>query len=343
MDSYNKISIFAENATESETQQSSNQIGYFYPDTTWAGSAERLNGAFEGIAYSINYNTAIRQATFMSAVLAEVMAKRNAESGAYTEMAANGIGTTFNSNVEQTLDKHAENIAKIFDSTNFLMNGEVTTAKINNKAVTTAKVNDYAITYQQLGNVLGTKTASVNGITITLSQTSNQGQISIGISGNSVTNSDKVKIQTSTSKVYLGGSTSTSGYQNQYVNSSIYMQSGTLYTTNAVASGYVQADSFNATSDIRKKYDIYPVDHNSIKKLVEETQIQHFKYRDSEKDYIGIIAQDVLNNLNNSINNFKIAELAQDGYYTVSESKLVYVLWDYIQQLEKRVKELENK
>lgn len=348
MDVRNKISIFAENAIESVTQQSSDSIGYFYPDNTWKGTysgdqlepfPERYKGAYEGIAYSINYNTALRQATFMSTVLAEIMVKRNAESNVYPYMSANGIGTMFDSS-EGSLDNHATNIADIFSKANFLMAGEVTTAKINDKAVTTSKVNDYAITYQKLGNVLGTKTSTSNGMTVTLSQTSDRGQINISISGSNVTNSDKAKVQTSNSKIYLDGTLGTSGYQDHYANSNVYMQSGTIYSTNNVATGYMQAQSFYATSDARKKYDVYSIDHNTVKEIIENTEIRHFKYKDSNRDCVGIIAQDVEHF---NLDNFKLAEKGQDGYLMVSESKIVYILWDYIKQLEKRVRELENK
>lgn len=338
MNENNKISIFAEEAVESVTQQSSDRIGYYYPDNTWAGLSKRIEGSHEGIAYSIEYNTALRQSTFISAVLAEVMAARNAESNAYPNMGANGIGTVFSPS-EATLQNHAVNLAKIFDKNNFLMNNEVITSKILDKAVTTNKVNDYAITALKLGNVLGTKTSTVNGITVTLNQSDDKGAINIGISGNSVENSNKLNTQTSNSKIYLGGPAATSGYQAYFTNSNVYAQAGTVYATNLVATGYMQAQYFSATSDERKKYDIYTIDHNKVKEIVENTEIIHFKYKDSGKDCVGVIAQDIYEY---NLDNFKLAETGDDGFLMVHESKLVYILWDYIKQLEKRVKELEK-
>lgn len=346
MNSNNKISIFAQNATEVSTEQDGS-IGYVYDDNTWRGGSSgfepRVDGAYQGVAKSIDYNTALRQSTLMSAVLAEILAIRNSKTSdnGYSYMSSNGIGTIFTG--EGSLETHVSNLANIFANGKFLNDSEVITSKINNKAVTTAKINDNAVTSSQLGSIIGTGSSTSNGMTVSLSQSSNKGALSISISGTSVTNANKINIQSTSNRVYLTGPSSTSSlpssYQNLYGNSNVYMQSGTLYTTNSISSGYMQAASFYATSDIRKKCDIYGVNHNAIKEIVENVDIQHFKYIDNKKDYIGIIAQDVDKY---QIDNFKITEKGEDGYLVVQESKLVYILWDYIQQLNKRISELEK-
>ncbi len=59
----------------------------------------------------------------------------------------------------------------------------VTTAKIKDGAVTTAKINANAVTAAKLGNVITTGSASANGMTVSLSQTSSAGGLIIGLSG----------------------------------------------------------------------------------------------------------------------------------------------------------------
>ncbi|MEG1565314.1 MAG: tail fiber domain-containing protein [Bacilli bacterium] len=348
MNSNNKISIFAEDATESVTEQHSTTLGYYYPDTTWQSLTDRSDGAKVGISYSIIYNTAIRQSTFMSTVLAEILAMRNSKTSdnGYTYMATNGIGTTYTG--ETDLDTHVVNLSQIFANGKFLNDNEVVTRKIDSKAVTTAKIADYAITSGQLGSILGSAqlTSTVNGITLTLSQTNSIGPLQIALSGNSVTNTERSNIAASTSKIYLTGSDTTSGYNALKVNSGVYQQAGTLYAQNMIANGtnsYVQANSFYATSDKRKKKDICELsfeDENSIKQFVEETEIRRFKYLNSQEENIGIIAQDIENI---SIGNSKFVSADEEGYLRVKENRIIYVLWEYIKKLNRRINDLENK
>lgn len=68
----NKLRIFAENATPNE----SNIAGLIYSDATWAENVNRLNGEKKGVAPSIDFNTALKQATLGSTVLGDIIAKR---------------------------------------------------------------------------------------------------------------------------------------------------------------------------------------------------------------------------------------------------------------------------
>jgi len=352
VDTKNNISIFAEEAVVSQTQQASSAEGYCYDDNTWKGLRNRSSGAKEGVAYSIDYNTALRQATFMSKVLGKILAARNDVSEVYQ----GNIGTDLSEN-ENNLDEHLIHIASIANSNNFLLPGEVTTNKIKNAAVTTDKITDAAvtgtkiaantITSSNLGSVLGTTSATKNGITVSLSQVSNKGSISIDISGDSVTNSDKIKINNGTGGVfYLVGSPNTSGYNDPHIDSRIWISQGGMHSEQFDSGGavlavtYMQAPYFNATSDARKKYDVYSVDSEAVKNIVENINVKHFKYKDTDKDCIGIIAQDVEKS---NINGFELVELDKDGYLMVKESKLVYIMWDYIKQLKSRIEVLENK
>ena len=341
LNQYNGISIFAQGATESNVEQHDESIGYYYPDSTWKTLNDRTLGAREGIAYSIDYNTAIRQATVMSSVLAEMMILRNTDSNAYKYMTDNGIGTRFDSSEgdgAEGLENHVVNLSTILNKDNFLMKGEVTTDKIKDSAVTRQKINAYSVDYTKLGNILTTSenasiSATSNGMTVSLTQSENQGKLNISLTGNSVTNANNVNISTSTSRLYIAGSTATSGYNSLKVNSSAYLQGENMYSVNSISSGYMQAVYFNATSDKRKKHEIKSItEFEKIKKLIENTEIVSFKYNGSDETNIGIIAQDV----DTDIDGFNLVSRDKDGYLMIKESKLVYLLWEYIKHIIKQ-------
>lgn len=123
----NKFRIYAEDAgTEN------NEInGIVYTDEDWEDIAERKRGAREGVAKSQEYNTAVRQATMMSTVLAEIIVKRYG-SLITTDLASSGY-TNFENYVEALADK--------FNKINFLLDGEVNYKHLND-TVKTATYDD---------------------------------------------------------------------------------------------------------------------------------------------------------------------------------------------------------
>ena len=340
MNTYNKISIFAEQATESNTQASSSTIGYVYPDSAWQNEAGRLTGAKEGIANSIDYNTALRQSTVIACTLAEALAERNTESMAYPGMNTYGIGTAYDT-AQGTLQDHIVNLAKILNKNNFLLQGEVTTSKIADKNVTAGKIADNTITAGQLGNILTTSgnasiSATANGMTVGITQTSDKGKLNISLSGDTVTNADNVNITTANT-FYIGGVSNTSGYNSICVNSGVKVQGGSIVVS--TTNGWIQAPYFTATSDIRRKKDIKKVeDISTIRDIIETTDIITFKYNDSEETNLGVIAQSIDKN----IDDFNLVEKDKDGYLMIKESKLVYVLWQYVKELNERIEKLEK-
>jgi len=114
------------------------------------------------------------------------------------------------------------------------------------------------------------------------------------------------------------------------------------------ATGRVTANSFNATSDIRLKEDIEDVKDEDIANFVNNIKIKTFKFKKDKKDkknqandkQIGVIAQEIAEF---DIDGVKFADCKNSDYYTVSETKLIYPLIAYCQQLEKRIKALEGK
>lgn len=347
MNQYNRISVFASDAEAVTAETHSPDKGYYYTDTVWSGLEDRMDGAREGIAYSINYNTAIRQATTMASVLADALAARNEESNAYQYMNANGIGSTFVAEQETDMENHITNLANIMSKNNFLMTNEVTTPKINAQAVTTEKIANNAVTQAQLGNVItasGTAStqSTINGMTIRLYQDNNIGPLKVELTGNAVTNANNSNITTASasSHTYITGVKSTSGYNSLQINPSVYFQGGNMYASSFITAGYVQASYFNATSDIRKKKDIKNlINTDVISDIVENTDIVTFKYLDSEDVNFGIIAQQIENK---NIDGFSLVQVDKDGYLQIRENKLVYVLWEYVKLLNEKIKKLES-
>lgn len=107
------------------------------------------------------------------------------------------------------------------------------------------------------------------------------------------------------------------------------------FGNNVSVAGYV-----NASSDKRLKENIIDVDENSLKSFIENTPIKAFNYKSNGNRTVGVIAQDIENL---EINGAKFTNVDEDGFLQVHETKFVYLLWNYCQQLNKRIKELESK
>jgi hypothetical protein len=97
---------------------------------------------------------------------------------------------------------------------------------------------------------------------------------------------------------------------------------------------------FNAASDKRLKENIIDIDENSLKSFIENTPIKTFNYKSNGNRTVGVIAQDIENL---EIDGAKFTSTNEEGYLQVHETKFVYLLWNYCQQLNKRIKELESK
>ena len=103
---------------------------------------------------------------------------------------------------------------------------------------------------------------------------------------------------------------------------------------NLTVSGYI-----NANSDIRLKNNIENIDERAVKEFIESIQIKAFNYNLNNNRTIGIIAQDIENI---SINDAFFTNVGKDNYLEVHETKFTYLLWNYCQQLNQRIKKLEN-
>lgn len=345
--------------------------GVYFRDEDWLKptNATRLQGVVEGIARSVDYNTVMRQCSVMSMLFANILAYRNSltragQSTPYGGSSSAPIGADL-FGVEIDMNAHIGALSNIFDSTNFLADNEVTTRTINALAVTTAKLQNStgltdgvttgkiatdAITRAKLGSdLILTGSATNNGITITLGQGATSGNrgLVIGFTGTAKPNTagtadlasqaQTIDTAVTTGAFYLTGTSNASaGVAQSLIRSqSVYVSGG----------NQVVANSFNATSDERLKENIEEVGHNQTKALVEGVKVKTFNFKKRPKEtFVGVTAQDIL--AQNTVLGDTLVRKEGKGkkeILTIQESKLVYVLWDYIQQLEKRVKELEGK
>lgn len=124
---------------------------------------------------------------------------------------------------------------------------------------------------------------------------------------------------------YITGANASSGsVSTQYVSTSIKINS----------SGQVTASSFNATSDARKKENI---ESYVPEKSILDLDVKRFDFIEGPKNQVGCIAQDLQQICP------EIVHEDEEGYLSIQESKIVYLLLDEVKKLRKELDELKNK
>ena len=96
------------------------------------------------------------------------------------------------------------------------------------------------------------------------------------------------------------------------------------------AGGIVKATTFYATSDKRLKENITPY---TCKKSILDLPVYEFDYTKTKQHTIGCLAQDLKEICPEIVNE------NDDGYLSINESKLVYLLLEEVKQLKKRLDE----
>lgn len=125
----NKLSIFAENATINNEDYTTTTTGLVYSDDAWKNVDIRNSGESTGIASSRRFNTALRQATFGSKLLGDILETR------YSDILHSDISCDNISNV-------ISDIQEIMSpGQQFLRPDDVYTSTIQDGAVTTAKLS----------------------------------------------------------------------------------------------------------------------------------------------------------------------------------------------------------
>ncbi len=140
-------------------------------------------------------------------------------------------------------------------------------------------------------------------------------------------------------------SSTTTGTASYFLMSVSEGDSGLIFTygSNLNTSGSITAANFTSTSDARLKNSIIDtlIDYNSI---LNNLEIKDFYFNSDEKKeskQIGLVAQDLEKIIPNDYKNCFIKK-DDNGYYSINETKLVYLALLKIKELEKRIKELED-
>jgi len=173
---------------------------------------------------------------------------------------------------------------------------------------------------------------------------SNQGRININQTNTSTSlaSTGWIDIQNGTSAYnffnYYTGTDGTSGCARYRVDNTSPSFFDFYYSTTQV--GYITTngtDIFYAnTSDYRLKEDLK--DFNGIS-LLEQIQVYDFKWKESENRMYGVVAHELQEIVPQAV----VGNKDEDKLQAVDYSKLVPILIKSIQELEARVKELENK
>lgn len=125
------------------------------------------------------------------------------------------------------------------------------------------------------------------------------------------------------------------GMQTESFNSE-YLEVGTATVRNLVVS-----NSFTNNSDRRMKREIKELS-NDFCGLLQEILPVSFRYNNSEDKHIGFIAQDVEKVFKNNKLDEVLVKIDETGKYTLDYIQLIGVLWKIVQELEKRIENLEK-
>lgn len=115
--------------------------------------------------------------------------------------------------------------------------------------------------------------------------------------------------------------------------------SGTIQVT--APTSYIEAPYFNATSDRRAKDNIRPLTTSALD-WINNTTIYSFNYLTTPEPTIGVVAQELYPLGDVSFVKNAAATGENGDYMSVTESKLVYVALKAIQELSKKVEDLQH-
>lgn len=122
-----------------------------------------------------------------------------------------------------------------------------------------------------------------------------------------------------------------------------YVTSTNTLSVNSIsATATIQANYFNSTSDVRLKTDISPISKLIYAdKIINDINLYTFKYKSNPNEKcFGVIAQEIKDI---DIDDFTFVSENSDGYLSVKESKLVYLLIAGYKEQSAKIKELEER
>lgn len=133
---------------------------------------------------------------------------------------------------------------------------------------------------------------------------------------------------------FISGKFNGGQYKINYTTSGVFqLWNNTTNSFSVTAAGAVTAASYNATSDRRLKENISDY---ACSKSILDLPIKKFDFINGPKNQIGCIAQDLQEICP------EIVSENSDGYLSIQESKIVYLLLDEVKRLRKEVDELKG-
>lgn len=106
------------------------------------------------------------------------------------------------------------------------------------------------------------------------------------------------------------------------------------YSTASIQDGVITATGFNAASDKRLKSNIIPYQPD---RSILDLPVYKYDYIDGPKNQIGCLAQDLQTICP------EIVQENGNGYLSIQESKIVYLLIEEVRRLKEEIKQLKEK
>lgn len=111
--------------------------------------------------------------------------------------------------------------------------------------------------------------------------------------------------------------------------------------------GTIHAGTLEGSSDRRIKEDIIPLDNQLSKKLIDETKVYKFKYKNNDGYHYGVIAQEVRETLDklkedNTLLEYSVGDTNIKDQRTVRYQEFIAPLIAYVQDLQRQIDELKK-
>lgn len=256
-----------------------------------------------------------------------------------------GLGQVKTDNLDSKAVK-SENIDDAAVKTSNIAYQAVTTAKLGTASVTLEKVD----ATDELGRGLGSKFVTIDTdqtirgakLFILYGTSPNEPKTAINYSGITVSANQSIATHYSDSAI-----TRISGNSNYTINlptkaGILALTSDTVnisgnqtgiagnksFTGNLSTTGNITANAFYATSDRRLKENI--VDYKPAKSIL-DIPVKEYNFIGDDKKHIGFIAQDLQKAFP------ELVTERTDGYLSIEESKLIYLLIDEVKKLKEKV------
>ena len=119
------------------------------------------------------------------------------------------------------------------------------------------------------------------------------------------------------------------------LNSNIFAGTRGIFSSGGICSGSViTASSFNAKSDVRLKENIKEY---NCKNSILDLPVVEFDFKSNKTHHIGCIAQDLQKICP------EIVHENNEGYLSIEEGKIVYLLLNEVKKLKQEIEELKNR